>query len=198
MHGCIGRWTHASRYPDTVEGEQKTRIVGNVRNVKDPARCWFTYALQTLNPFVCSEQCVESLSVWLACVLWILRVVARSIRRSELLFSIHLLIIRSWTGGVGLVHPCGNKASSSQCILLAAQQTTPTEISGAHIVACLNMQCIIGVDHRQRSVLQILCCGHYRSKTILVCFAMMWRVSTILRGILREPEHDKHATATMQ
>ena len=63
MHGCIGRWTHASRYPDTVEGEQKTRIVGNVRNVKDPARCWFTYALQTLNPFVCSEQCVESLSV---------------------------------------------------------------------------------------------------------------------------------------
>ena len=70
-------------------------------------------------------------------------------------------------------------------------------IGGSHVVACLNMKCILGVDHRQRSVLHILCCGHYRSESILVYFAMIQRVSTILRGILREPEYDKHATATI-
>ena len=37
-------------------------------------------------------------------------------------------------GGVGLVHPCGNKASCPQCILLAAQQTAPTVISEAHML----------------------------------------------------------------
>ena len=44
MHGWTGHWTRAARYRHAVEGEQKTRTVGNVWSVKDPARCWFTYA----------------------------------------------------------------------------------------------------------------------------------------------------------
>ena len=36
--------------------------------------------------------------------------------------------------GVALVHRCGNQTSALKYILLAAQQTTPTEISEAHML----------------------------------------------------------------